>query len=162
MMSPYPFTLGLSMLIIISPKEARDLVDRSNQCENVLSINDLSYVNFTDAQKSKIHNLLELQFQDVEQPSMMGAPKLENIDAIAVWAQVCESENAIIHCSGNGSRSVSAGLITMVEWGYGVDHASTMVKIMCPKAKPNLLMLHLYGNSDLIEAAVARFNLTKV
>jgi predicted protein tyrosine phosphatase len=151
----------MPMLILTTAKEARDLVDRSNHCENVLSINDTSFVNFTDAQKAKIHNLMELNFQDSEHPELVNAPRVQHIEAISVWAKLCESETALIHCNGTGSRSVAAALITMMEWGYGAEHASALVKTMRPNCHPNLLMLKLYGKPDLLEAASSRFVFSK-
>ncbi len=147
------------MLIIMSAREARELVARSNHCENVLSMNDMGFLNFTDDHRTKIHNLLELQFDDVVHPELPNAPKLSHIEQIMVWARVCESETALIHCDFGGARSTAAALITLVEWGYSAEHASALVKTMRPTAQPNVLMLRLYGHFELLEAASTRFNL---
>lgn len=149
------------MLIIMTAREARELVERSNHCENVLSMNDTGFLNFTDEHRAKIHNLLELQFDDVVHPEIPNAPKLSHIEQIAVWARVCESETALIHCSGSDARSTAAALITLVEWGYRVEHASALVKTMRPTSQPNVLMLRLYGNRELLEAASTLFNLLR-
>lgn len=146
------------MLILTTAREARELVDRSNHCENALSINDVGFVNFSDVQRQKIHNLLELNCQDVEHPHIANAPTLQTIEAICVWAKLCESENALLHCSGSGARSTSAGLITLMEWGYGADHAVALVKMMRPTVRPNLLMLKLYGKLELLEAVMGSFS----
>ncbi len=149
----------MPMLIIVTAREAKELVERSNHCENVLSINDNGFLNFNDNHRAKIHNLMELQFDDVNHPEMLTSPKLSHIEQIVVWAKVCESETALIHCNGSGARSTAAALITMVEWGYGAEHASALVKTMRPTSQPNVLMLRLYGNRELMEAAISRFNL---
>jgi len=151
----------MPMLIIVTAREARELVERSNHCENVLSINDNGFLNFNDSHRKKIQNLMELQFDDVNHPEMPNSPKLSHIEQIAVWAKVCESETALIHCSGSGARSTAAALITMVEWGYGAEHASALVKTMRPTSQPNVLMLRLYGDRELMEAAIRRFNLLR-
>jgi predicted protein tyrosine phosphatase len=151
----------MPMLIIVTAREARELVQRSNQCENVLSINDNGFLNFDDSHRAKIQNLMELQFDDVNHSEIPTAPKLSHIEQIVVWAKVCESETALIHCNGSGARSTAAALITMVEWGYGAEHASTLVKTMRPTSQPNVLMLRLYGDRELIEAATSRFKLLR-
>lgn len=98
----------------------------------------------------KIKYLLEIQFDDCEQPhAVFMHPTLEDaqtiVDFILATKSKVEADSWLIHCHMGKSRSAACGLL-LCALIYGIDNAREELLKIAPQASPNTLMCQYFDD----------------
>lgn len=100
----------------------------------------------------RVNRRIRLTFDDIEQESMASImagyvpPTEADVRQIADFArQLKDGDRVLIHCAARISRSTAAAMIVLMERGMGQGEALAEVKRIRPRARPNALMLAIYG-----------------
>ena len=133
-------------LMIASRVEAGRLLYHYSY-DHLISLGDLLPANWLRGGR-----LLRLTFDDIEEESVASimagyvAPSDDDIAQIVTFAQTIEPDDRVlIHCAQGISRSTAAAMIVLMERGATEDEALAEVKRIRLCARPNALMLAIYG-----------------
>lgn len=140
---------GAIMHLTITDRTGAGRILMSEPVDVLISIGDDDR---TPAGFHRARRRLRLVFDDITCESMASImasyvpPTEADVRQIADFArQIKDGDRVLIHCAAGISRSTAAAAIVLMERGAAEDEALAEVKRIRPCARPNELMLAIYG-----------------